>query len=157
MAVDHRDMIAFQEELERTLASVPDIMDKLAVGEGRYARDQARKICKEENIVNTNSYRENFKCGTKAIRNGDLYTIDVFNNLDYAKHLEYGFRGHYVPPEYLSGHYRDEYPNGLYVHFQLGHHTLKRAKGKTLRTQETRLARKYLEELRKRKLDKFIK
>lgn len=90
MAVDHRDMIAFQEELERTLASVPDI-------------------------------------------------------------------GHYVPPEYLSGHYRDEYPNGLYVHFQLGHHTLERAKGKTLRTQETRLARKYLEELRKRKLDKFIK
>lgn len=72
-------------------------MVSLAVGEGRYARDQARKICKEENIVNTGDYRRNFKSGTKAIRAGNSYKIDVFNNLDYAKPLEYGFRSHFVP------------------------------------------------------------
>ena len=31
-------------------------MDKLVVGEGRFARDQARKICTEENIINTGDF-----------------------------------------------------------------------------------------------------
>ena len=92
MSVDNSELLAFQNQIQALKDDIPEIMDSLAVGEGRYARDQARKICKEENIVNTGDYRRNFKSGTKAIRAGNSYKIDVFNNLDYAKPLEYGFR-----------------------------------------------------------------
>ena len=91
MSVDNSELLAFQNQIQALKDDIPEIMDSLAVGEGRYARDQARKICKEENIVNTGDYRRNFKSGTKAIRAGNSYKIDVFNNLDYAKPLEYGF------------------------------------------------------------------
>ena len=97
MSVDNSELVAFQNQLQALENDIPEIMDQLAVGEGRYARDQARKICKEEGIVNTGDYRRNFKSGTKAIRAGRAYKIDVFNNLDYAKPLEYGFRSHFVP------------------------------------------------------------
>ena len=91
MSVDNSELLAFQNQIQALKDDIPEIMDSLAVGEGRYARDQARKICKEENIVNTGDYRRNFKSGTKAIRAGNSYKIDVFNNLDYAKPLEYRF------------------------------------------------------------------
>ena len=87
----------FGKALVALQADIPEIMDKLVVGEGRFARDQARKICTEENIINTGDYRRNFNSSSKAIRIGTAYKIDVFNNLDYAKPLEYGFRGHFVP------------------------------------------------------------
>ena len=82
MSVDNSELLAFQNQIQALKDDIPEIMDSLAVGEGRYARDQARKICKEENIVNTGDYRRNFKSGTKAIRAGNSYKIDVFNNLD---------------------------------------------------------------------------
>ena len=50
----------FGKALVALQADIPEIMDKLVVGEGRFARDQARKICTEENIINTGDYRRNF-------------------------------------------------------------------------------------------------
>ena len=47
----------FGKALVALQADLPEIMDHLAVGEGRFARDQARKICTEENIINTGDYR----------------------------------------------------------------------------------------------------
>lgn len=73
MSVDNSELLAFQNQIQALKDDIPEIMDSLAVGEGRYARDQARKICKEENIVNTGDYRRNFKSGTKAIRAGNSY------------------------------------------------------------------------------------
>ena len=78
----------FGKALVALQADLPEIMDHLAVGEGRFARDQARKICTEENIINTGDYRRNFKSSSKAIRTGTAYKIDVLNNLNYAKPLE---------------------------------------------------------------------
>ena len=66
MSVDNSELMAFQNQIQALKDDIPEIMDSLAVGEGRYARDQARKICKEENIVNTGDYRRNFKSGTKS-------------------------------------------------------------------------------------------
>ena len=71
MSVDNSELMTFQNQIQALKDDIPEIMDSLAVGEGRYARDQARKICKEENIVNTGDYRRNFKSGTKAIRAGN--------------------------------------------------------------------------------------
>ena len=149
MSVDNSELVAFQNQLQALENDIPEIMDQLAVGEGRYARDQARKICKEEGIVNTGDYRRNFKSGTKAIRAGRAYKIDVFNNLDYAKPLEYGFRSHFVPG-HLEGssfvYQKNDPEGGMFVGppggFVRGHFTLLRAVKRTKTTQAARLNRK---------------
>ena len=147
----------FGKALVALQADIPEIMDKLVVGEGRFARDQARKIGTEENIINTGDYRRNFNSSSKAIRIGTAYKIDVFNNLDYAKPLEYGFRGHFVPGKYLSGPYRKKFPNGMYVKFTPGKYTLERAVEATKRTQDSRLERELNKEIKKRLSSKYSK
>mgnify|MGYP001052047475 FL=1 len=149
MSVDNSELVAFQAQLQALENDIPEIMDQLAVGEGRYARDQARKICKEESIVNTGNYRRNFKSGTKAIRAGRSYKIDVFNNLDYAKPLEYGFRSHFVPGHWEGSSFvyqRNDPEGGMFVGppggFVRGHFTLLRAVKRTKTTQAARLNRK---------------
>lgn len=155
MAMDRREMIAWGNALKQLENDAPVIMDKIVVDEGRYARDQARKICTEDGIVNTGNYRRNFKSGTKSIRAGLAYKIDIFNNLDYAGHLEHGFRGHWVPGYwdgnsfvYVKG-YKD---GGMYVLFTPGHYTLKRAIDNTKRSQNARISRKLNAEIKKRGL-----
>lgn len=159
MGVNHDGLISLQKELEQLQADIPEIMDKIVVGEGMYARDQARKICTEDHIVNTGNYRRNFKSGTKAIRAGIHYKIDVYNNLDYAGHLEHGFRGHWVPGYwdgnsfvYVKG-YKD---GGMYVRFTPGHYTLKRAIERTKRQQNARVELKYVAEIKRRGLGKYM-
>ena len=149
MSVDNSELVAFQAQLQALENDIPEILDQLAVGEGRYARDQARKICKEESIVNTGNYRRNFKSGTKAIRAGRSYKIDVFNNLDYAKPLEYGFRSHFVPGHWEGSSFvyqRNDPEGGMFVGppggFVRGHFTLLRAMKRTKTTQAARLNRK---------------
>ena len=149
MSVDNSELVAFQNQLQALENDIPEIMDQLAVGEGRYARDQARKICKEEGIVNTGEYRRNFKSGTKAIRAGRAYKIDVFNNLDYAKPLEYGFRSHFVPGHWEGSSFvyqKNDPEGGMFVGppggFVRGHFTLLRAVKRTKTTQAARLNRK---------------
>lgn len=149
MSVDNSELVAFQNQLQALENDIPEIMDQLAVGEGRYARDQARKICKEEGIVNTGDYRRNFKSGTKAIRAGRAYKIDVFNNLDYAKPLEYGFRSHFVPGHWEGSSFvyqKNDPEGGMFVGppggFVRGHFTLLRAVKRTKTNQAARLNRK---------------
>lgn len=149
MSVDNSELVAFQNQLQALENDIPEIMDQLAVGEGRYARDQARKICKEEGIVNTGDYRRNFKSGTNAIRAGRAYKIDVFNNLDYAKPLEYGFRSHFVPGHWEGSSFvyqKNDPEGGMFVGspggFVRGHFTLLRAVKRTKTTQAARLNRK---------------
>ena len=151
----------FGKALVALQADIPEIMDKLVVGEGRFARDQARKICTEENNINTGDYRRNFNSSSKAIRIGTAYKIDVFNNLDYAKPLEYGFRGHFVPGHWdgKSFVYQPKDPQGgMFVHSLIpGHYTLERAVNATKRTQNARLQRRFEQELKKRGYMKYFK
>ena len=149
MSVDNSELVAFQNQLQALENDIPEIMDQLVVGEGRYARDQARKICKEEGIVNTGDYRRNFKSGKKAIRAGRAYKIDVFNNLDYSKPLECGFRSHFVPGHWEGSSFvyqKNDPEGGMYVGppggFVRGHFTLLRAVKRTKTTQAARLNRK---------------
>lgn len=163
MSVNHDELIAFENALAQLKDDTPEIMDRLVVGEGRYARDQARKICKEEGIVITGDYRRNFKSGTKAIRAGTAYKIDVYNNVEYAKPLEYGFRSHFVPGHRDGSSFvyqKNDPEGGMYVGprggFVRGHFTLRRAIKRTKDTQKTRLERKYREELRARGLGEYM-
>ena len=132
MSVDFSGLSAERRRVEALLRDMPAIMDQLTVGEGVYAVKQARKICKENGIVNNGTYRMNFHAGrsggppdaaakeydgSSVVRSGRTHRIDVYNNLDYAQHLEYGFRSHFVPG-YWAGHtfvYQPGYPGGMYV------------------------------------------
>lgn len=158
MAVNHDGLINLEQALKQLEEDIPVIMDKLVVEEGRYARDQAVKICRQKNIHRTGHYMRGFDYGRKAIRAGMNYKIDVFNNVEYAKHLEYGFRGHWVPGRwegksfvYMKG-YRD---GGMYVPFTPGHFVLKTAIDYTKKTQDARLERKYQKELKRRGFGKY--
>lgn len=149
MSVDNSELVAFQAKIQALKDDIPEIMDSLVVGEGMYARDQARKICKNEGIVNTGNYRRNFKCGARAIRSGSFHKIDIFNGLDYAKPLEYGFRSHFVPGHWDGSSFvyqRNDPDGGMHVGprggYVRGHFTLRRAVKRTKTTQAARLNRK---------------
>ena len=162
MSVDFSGFTEMRKRIEALTDDMPKIMEQFVVGEGVYAVGQARRICTDEKIVNNGTYRMNFHAGDKALslgsdgraydggkigRSGPLYSIDVYNNLDYAKHLEHGFRSHFVPAKYLSGPYREKFPNGMYVGpyngFVNGRFVLKRAIRRTEQTQDARLSGKF--------------
>lgn len=168
MSLDHRELTAMKERLEAFRKDIPAFMEQLAVGEGVYAAGQAKRVCKEDGIVNTGNYRENWHAGSKAMaagggavhdgarprRGGCSYTIDVYNNAAYASELEYGFRSHFVPG-YWAGKtfvYQPGFPGGMYVGpkggYQPGHYTLMRALRRTRDTQAARLQRKTDRKLR---------
>lgn len=149
MSVDLSGMQGFHDRIQALKNDIPEIMDQLAVGEGRYARDQARKICKEEKIHISGEYRRNFKSGTKSLRVGNSYKIDVYNNLDYASYVEYGFRSHFVPGHWEGHtfvHQRNDEAGGMYVGpyggYVRGRFVLRRAVKRTEITQAARLNRK---------------
>lgn len=185
MSVDNRELEEFQRKLADLKEQVPEFLRALALGEGVHAASEARRICKAEGIVNTGNYRENWHAGDrrvgtrskdvsdgcKARARGKTYSIDVYNNAEYAKHLEYGFRSHFVPG-YWAGKtfiYQPGYPGGMWVGphaiehhvnretasmdtvqvgYVKGHFTMMRAKRNTLKTQPNRL---------RRKQDKFLR
>lgn len=170
MSLDMRELARFGQGLQDLKTALPAIMEELVVGEGVYAVKQARDICKREGIVNNGAYRMNFHAGDKAIiyngeashdgsrprRAGKAFKIDVYNNLDYAKHLEYGFRSHFVPG-YWEGKtfvYQPGFPSGMYVGpyggFVQGHFTLLRALRRTQSTQKARLERKFTQAVQNR-------
>lgn len=161
MSFDFKDLEKFKENLEAMKEDAPEIIEELVIGEGVYAVRQARRIAKAEGIVDTGAYRMNWHTGNRATpahegkeydgipprKMGTSYQIDVYNNVDYAKHLEHGFRSHYVPPQHLSGYYRERFPKGMYVGppggYVKGKYVLKRAIRRTETTQKARLTRKW--------------
>lgn len=172
MSVDRRGLRAMQQRIRELEKEVPAIMEELIVGEGVYAVKQAKSICKSEpGLVNTGSYRNHFHAGNSALtfdganphdgsrpgRFGTSYRIDVYNNLEYAKPLEYGFRSHFVPGHWEGRTfvYQPKDPQGgMYVGppggYVRGHFTLLRAVQQTRATQSARLNRKINRIIRER-------
>ena len=168
MSVDNRELEEFQRKLAALKEQVPEFLRALALGEGVHAASEARRICKAEGIVNTGNYRENWHAGDrrvgtrskdvsdgcKARARGKTYSIDIYNNAEYAKHLEYGFRSHFVPGRWEGKTfvYQPGFPGGMYVGpkggYVRGHFVLKRAVRRTELAQPNRL---------RRKQDKFLR
>ena len=98
MGVKKEDLVRWIGGLETLKDDVPEIMSQIAVGEGQYAVRQARLICKNDSpdIVNTGDYRRNWKSDKTARRSGNRFIVRFYNPLDYASHLEHGFRSHFV-------------------------------------------------------------
>lgn len=176
MSFDFRQLEQFRDNLEAMKKDAPKIIEELAVGEGVYAVKQARTICKNDKIVDTGQYRMNWHTGDRARpaetygrehdgskprKSGKTYVIDIYNNADYAKHLEYGFRSHWVPAKYLGARFMakyyaqatakgvkfKEFPQGVYVGppggYVKGKFVLKRAIKRTEAGQQARLTRKW--------------
>ncbi len=168
MSADYKQLVAWRKNLAALRDEAPQIMAELVIGEGVYAVKQAKSICKAEKIVNTGNYRNNFHAGDRAMiydgtephdgaapkRSGSNYRIDVYNNADYAKHLEHGFRSHFVPGYwagrtfvYVKGYRpKDGEPGGMYVGprggYVKGKFVFLRAIRRTKQTQNARLSRK---------------
>lgn len=159
MIVDHRELERWEGDIEKLIEDIPEIMSKLVVGEGEYAVKQAKLICKNDSpdIVNSGDYRRNFKSEKRATRRGKDYSVRFYNNLNYAIHLEHGFRSHFVPGHWEGNTFvynRDDPEGGMFVGpkngFVPGHYTLRRAETQTYATQRARLKRKWSAELRRR-------
>lgn len=167
-SIDFHELEQFRENLLNMKEHAPEIMEELIVGEGIYAVKVARSFTQKEDVRDTGYYLRNWHTGnrknpptkkqtklydgSKPKKHGSNYVIDVYNNVDYAKHLEYGFRSHYVPPQYLSGYYLKRFPNGMYVgtpgKYVRGHFIMFKAIQKTADTQQDRLSRKWNKKVR---------
>ena len=108
-------------------------------------------------FVNTGDYRRNWKSDQTAKRAGRRYIVRFYNPLDYAGHLEHGFRSHFVPGHW-EGHTfvynRDDPEGGMFVGpkggYVRGHFTMKRAVKRTKDSQQARVSRKSTREINKR-------
>lgn len=157
MGVNKSDLMAWMQGIQKMQSDLPGILQEITVGEGVYARDQARLICTDEQIVNTGDYRENWKSDSKAKEAGNGYYVRFFNLLEYAIHLEYGFRSHFVPGHW-EGYtfvYKPGDPEGgmfvgPYGGRVPGHFVMKRAVERTMKTQQARVTRKLMRALEKR-------
>ena len=158
MSVNKNELVQWIGQLETLKGDVPEIMGKIAVGEGVYAVKQARLICKNDSpdIVNTGDYRRNWKSDRRARRSGKKYIVRFYNPLDYAGHLEHGFRSHFVPGHWEGFTFvynRDDPEGGMFVGpkggYVRGHFTMKRAAKKTKDTQQARVSRKITREINK--------
>ena len=159
MSVKKNDLVQFIGGLQTLTDEVPEIMSKIAVGEGVYAVKQARLICTNDSpdIVNTGDYRWNWKSDQTAKRAGRRFIVRFYNPLDYAGHLEHGFRSHFVPGHW-EGHTfvynRDDPEGGMFVGpkggYVRGRYTMKRAVKRTLDTQQARVSRKITREINNR-------
>ena len=159
MSVNNRDLALFQSQLENLKNDVPEIMDKIAVGEGDYAKKQARLICTTDapDIVNTGDFRRNWKSSRKAQRAGNGYIVRLYNPLDYASHIEHGFRSHFVPGHWDGNTFvynRNDPEGGMFVGpkggYVRGRFVMKRAVKRTKDTQRARVDRKIQREINKR-------
>lgn len=159
MAVKKGGLIKFIGKMNDLSAKIPVVMDKIAVGEGTYAVKQAKLICTEDvpDIVNTGEYRRNWDSDKKARRSGRKYIVRFFNALDYAGHIEYGFRSHFVPGHWDGNSFvyvRGDPEGGMFVGpksgYVRGRYTMKRAAKETLKNQASRVSRKVEKEIKQR-------
>ena len=86
MSVKKNDLVQFIGGLQTLTDEVPEIMTKIAVGEGVYAVKQARLICTNDSpdIVNTGDYRRNWKSDQTAKRAGRRFIVRFYNPLDLS-------------------------------------------------------------------------
>lgn len=155
--VEKSDLTQYIQRLQALKADIPAIVGRIAVGEGAYAVRQARMICKADGIVNTGQYRRNWQSDKTAKRSGRRYIVRFYNPLDYAGHLEHGFRGHFTP-----GHWEGKVfvynpgdpKGGMYVpkgggKYVRGKFVMKRAARRTKDTQQARVTRKIEQEIKR--------
>ena len=165
MSMTVKELKQFRDNLERLKDKAPEVVEEILIGEGAFAVRQARNIVTDRKKVNTGEYRYNFHTGSKTRpayasakmhdgskprKQGKTWIIDVYNNLDYAGHLEYGFRSHFVPGHWEGNTFvyqRNDPEGGMYVGpwggYVQGTFALRTAMHRTEQTQKARIQRKF--------------
>lgn len=165
MSMTVKALKQYRENLEKLKDKAPEVMEEILIGEGTFAVRQARTIVTEKGVVNTGEYRYNFHTGSKTRpaysaakmhdgskprKQGKTWIIDVYNNLDYTGHLEYGFRSHFVPGHWERNTFvyqRNDPEGGMYVGprngYVQGTFALRTAMRRTEMTQVPRIQRKF--------------
>lgn len=146
MSVDKRELEAWSKALKGLADDSEAFMMKAAGQEAQYAVRQARKLATEKGKVNTGMYRRSFQ-GSTGRKQGKSYIADFFNPLDYALHLEYGFRSHFVPGEWQGRSFvYGQGKGGMYVGppggFVPGTFIFRLATERTRKTQAQRISNK---------------
>lgn len=82
--------------------------------------DLAKKLwrkTKNKTPINTGLLRGNWEIGS-ITKKGDLYEIEVFNNIEYAEFIENGFMSHWVPGKWIGNEFvydKNERKSGMFV------------------------------------------
>lgn len=137
----------FGRNLKRLKKDMPKITEKLAATEGEYLVRTAKRICTESepDVVNTGDFRNNFK---KRVISGATVAVRLENNLEYASHVEYGFRSHFVPGHWEGNIfvYEKGAKTGMFVGkpggFVRGRYVLRRTMDESAQNRSERLERK---------------
>jgi hypothetical protein len=108
-------------ELRRLAGAFNKALDDRVIE--RFMRDfllemafRAERKIKKRTPVNTGHLRENWKVG-RVERHGNALVVEIYNPVDYASFVEYGFRSHWVPG-YWKGKsfvYDPNAETGMYV------------------------------------------
>lgn len=133
-----------QKAFNRLQADMPNVMNKLAVGEGVDVVDNATRITGEEKIYRSRNYERSWHSDDVAKVEGDEYSVEVGNTADYAEYIEKGFRRHFVPG-YWEGDifvYDPSAKGGATFGPYTGKRVLERSMKETEATQQARLERK---------------
>lgn len=108
-------------EFEKFAKNLQKGLGKDAVGE--FIRDfllemamRALRKIKKRTPVATGKLREKWSVG-KVVKSGSNYEVEIFNNIEYASFVEYGFRSHFVPGRWEGNEFvYDRSANtGMYV------------------------------------------
>jgi hypothetical protein len=139
MGAEYGQLVRFRDSIRSAAAGMTELKRQLIVGEGVYAVKQAKKICKDEEIIDTGNYRNSFHTDPAPVVTPQNARIDVHNGADYASHLEYG---HLVVSRgggSLHSRRRAAMAGGRFVR---GKYVLTRAIQRTAATQAARINRK---------------
>lgn len=139
MSADYGQLVRYAEGLRRAQAGMTEFKRQVIVGEGAYAVKQAKKICKDEQIIDTGNYRNSFHSDPAPVVTLDGARITVYNNADYASYLEFGHLIVRRGGGALTLRRREAVRGGKFVR---GKYVLRRAIQRTLDTQNERVGRK---------------
>lgn len=92
--VDYRELKRWQEHIQKQLDD--KVIEKYIE---ECLKDLAKKLIrkiKQRTPVNTGLLRNSWTIGS-ITKNGNVYEIEVYTDIEYASYVENGFRAHWVP------------------------------------------------------------
>lgn len=139
MGANYGQLRQLAENLHRAEQGMTEFKRQLALGEGLYAVKQAKKICTDEDIIDTGNLRRSYHTDPNPMITPNTLRIDVHNSAKYASDVEYGHIVVRRGSTDLQQRRRAAMRNGRFVR---GKYVLTRAIQRTLETQRARIGRK---------------
>jgi hypothetical protein len=102
--VDKSDFDRIQREMEKIKDELPGELKKMAIAEGEHYVTVAQRKSPED----TGMFKSEWRASPPR-QAGNSLIVELYNNSAYAKHIEYGFRAHFVPLEYFSRKYQQKF------------------------------------------------